>query len=79
MDDWFGQLVNGAGIVLSAESNAKAQAAIAQQQIAANDRAFQQSLISRTTQNANGITSPNMILIIMIGLAALFVINQANK
>ncbi len=84
--DWFEQLLNSGAIVAgtygnieTAKANAKAQAAIAQAQMASADKYFAQSIISKTTANASGITSPNMILIIMIGVAALFVINQANK
>lgn len=84
--DWFGALLSTGqvvaqayGDITAAKSNAKAQEAIARAQIAADQRAFQQNLLLRQTPNASGITSPNMILIIMIGVAALFIINQANK
>lgn len=84
--DWFGALLQTGqvaaqayGNIVGAKANAEAQRYIAQSQIAADQRAFQQNLLLRNTPNASGITSPNMILIIMIGVAALFIINQANK
>lgn len=84
--DWFETLLNTGNIALQtagqvgiAQANADAYAKRTAAEIEASQRAFTQNLILKQTGNQNAITSPNMILIVMIGVAALFVINQANK
>lgn len=83
MDDWFGALlhtgevaIQTAGNVGVAQAQAQGQAAAAYGSLANQNAAFAQSFALKTS---TGFGSPNMVLIIMVGVAALFIINQANK
>jgi hypothetical protein len=80
--DWFTNLLNNGVMAVRdvgvSNANAGAQASIAQAQIAAANTNFQQNLLLRQTTGL-GAFNNNVPLMLMLGVAAFFIINQANK
>lgn len=84
--DWFDAILNTGNVALGTLGNigvAQAQAQGAAQQAAAaqaaQQQAFNNNLLMRQTTGLGGALNTNMVLVIMVGVAALFIINQANK
>lgn len=83
--DWFGPgglVSNGittAGQIYSAIPNAQAQVAIAAQRQAAANQTFLQGQQVQALTAGTSPFSGNLLVFVMIGVIALFVINQANK
>lgn len=91
--DWFDTLnatgqvaLNTIGQIGSAQAQAQAAAAQAATAQALQQQAFQQNLLLSQSRALNGpfsgfssFMSSNGLLLVMLGVVALFVINQANK
>lgn len=86
MDGWVNDLfqtgqiaIKQAGAVGVAQAQADGSASQYAASLSNEQNNFAQNLVLKQTTGIGSLSSSNMVLLVMVGVAALFIINQANK